>query len=44
MKQKKETKREELLRILSMPREQRPGVKRRFIKPIGSYKDENDYQ
>jgi hypothetical protein len=23
-----------------MPREQRPGVKYRFIKPIGSYKDE----
>jgi hypothetical protein len=35
-----EIKQEELLRILSMPREQRPSVKRRFIKPIGSYKDE----
>jgi hypothetical protein len=36
MKSKKETKQEELLRILSMPREQRPGVKYRFIEPIGS--------
>jgi len=40
MKSKKETKREELFRILSMPREQRPGIKYRFIKPIGPYKDE----
>jgi len=40
MKSKKETKQEELLRILSMPREQRPSVNRRFIKPIGPYKDE----
>ena len=40
MKQKKETRQQELLRILSMPREQRPGIKHRFIKPIGSYKDE----
>jgi hypothetical protein len=40
MKSKKETKKEELFRILSMPREQRPGIKYRFIKPIGSFKDE----
>jgi len=40
MKPKMETKQEELFRILNMPREQRPGVKYRFIKPIGSYKDE----
>ena len=40
MKQKKETKQEELFRILSMPREQSPGVKHRFIEPLGSYKDE----
>jgi hypothetical protein len=37
---KKETKREELFRILSMPREQRPNITRRFIKPLGAYKDE----
>ena len=36
---KKEPKQEELLRILSMPREQRPAVNRRLIKPIGLYKD-----
>ena len=40
MKPKKETKQEELFRLLSMPRAQRPGVKHRFIKPIGSDKDE----
>ena len=44
MKPKMETEQEELFRILSMPREQRPGVKYRFIKPIGLYKTKNDYQ
>ena len=32
MKPKKETKQEELFRILSMPREQRPGVKSSIYK------------